>query len=45
MFKLIQMDGKVLKSKIPAFSYPQISVAKYLLDKIKQLDDNKVVMV
>jgi len=39
------MDSKVLKSKIATFSYPEISVAKYLLDKIKQLDDNKVVMV
>jgi hypothetical protein len=39
------MDGKILKSKIAPFPYPQISVAKYLLDKIKQLDDNKVVMV
>jgi hypothetical protein len=39
------MDGNILKSKIAPFPYPEISVAKYLLDKIKQLDDNKVVMV
>ncbi|CAG2163194.1 unnamed protein product [Oppiella nova] len=39
------MDDKILKSPLPPIPYPEISVAKYILDRLKQFSGQKTVLL
>ena len=41
----VTMNAKILKSPIPTLPYPEISLAKYILDRLKQFDSHKTVLV
>jgi len=39
------MSARILKSKSPAFPCPQVSVAKYALDMLRQFNPKKAILV